>query len=311
MTPTEQIIGHAGILRQLQEAAKSRPHHAYLFVGPEHIGKSMVADHLARLLLCETHQGCGACAHCLLVAAGNHPDYHRVSEEKLGIDDIRKLKSDFTLTPHSAPYRVAVMPGADRLGIPAQNAILKLLEEPPGHTVLILTAPSEHSMLPTTVSRCQLIRFGLPTQEELQTGLGTEAGPVEDAIRAAGRRPGLAKRLLADESAMAERGTWEKILEQVVNADAAERLRIAGELAKDDALADILESWLALHQEALHGEITDNNNNLSSCATTLARMYTEPQLRHNITSLFDAIKRLRYNPNVQLLAEQTLLTLGE
>jgi DNA polymerase III gamma/tau subunit len=205
---------------------------------------------------------------------------------------------------------VAVIPDAERLAAPAQNALLKLLEEPPEHTVIIMTAPAEHALLATTVSRCQVVRFGLPTEAELRDGL--EASPQADELLSAARRlPGLLKDLQENPETLEGRKEAALLLQNVLAADAAGRLAEAKKLSERTDLDEVFTQWLGYHQEALHGELEVSEAALSDTAAQLAQLYSEPQLRHNITALFAARDRLRYNPNVLLLVEQTLLTLGE
>jgi DNA polymerase-3 subunit delta' len=168
----------------LRRALRSgRTHHAYLFAGPEGVGKELAARALAARLLCEGQiaadaDACGRCAACGLVAAGNHPDLHvidrglrqfhperKVRQSKglfLGVDLIRHfLIEPATTTPMRGRARVFLVREAERMNEEAQNALLKTLEEPPGRARLILVTSSALRLLPTIRSRCQLIPFDL------------------------------------------------------------------------------------------------------------------------------------------------------
>ena len=312
--PTWNIIGHQPAIDALARAvADNKPSHAYLFSGTRHLGKTTVARLFAGALLCgQAEAPCGTCGACQLYGAGNHPDYFELPrEEKLTIAQVRKLRADLSLKPHSAPWRVGVIPEADRLGIPAQNALLKLLEEPPAHTVLILTAPSPASLLPTTVSRCQQLRFTVPAADELRAALQDKGAQTDEAIRAAGRRPGLALSLLDDETALADRGAWRKTLIEVTAAAVPQRLKLAKELANDEHLTHVLDQWISVHHDALHGELEEESGGLSDEAVELARLYSEAQLVANLQRLVATRQRLAYNPNVLLLVEDLLLNIGE
>jgi len=174
---------------------RERVPHAFLFHGPEGVGKETLARGLAELLLCakpiETdvaadlagsvglerlRQGCGRCEDCRLVAAETHPDFHRVYRQlhrehpdpavrkrsgmELTVDVVRHFIIDrVALTSNRGRAKVFVVRGADEMNVQAQNALLKTLEEPPGATFLILLAASVEHLLATTLSRCQVVRF--------------------------------------------------------------------------------------------------------------------------------------------------------
>lgn len=304
------IIGHHRVTGDLREAvAADRIGHAYLFTGPRHLGKRAVARLLASALLCEKKGPCGECAPCKLRLAGNHPDLIELERDnKIGIADVRKLKAELTLTPHSASYRVGIIPDLERLGDPAQNALLKLLEEPPGRAVLILTAISAKSLLPTTVSRCAHLAFGLVGDEEMREALKEPA--ITELLQAAGGRPGLALRLVKNPEELESRVRWQEMLEETVSADPGKRLVTAKQLAEAEELPDILDHWITLHRLALRAEL-ELTPEPPPNVTRLARQFSEPQLVGNLRTLVAARRSLSYNPNVLLRIENTLLKLGE
>ena len=172
------LLGHAGQIEKLRSSsAKGRLAHAYAFVGPSGIGKKRFAFELAKCLLCESHtdvdlDSCGQCSSCQQVAAGTHPDVLAVSlpEGKrelpiklfIGEDQTRGkagLCYDLSLKPMSGRRRVAIIDDAEALNDESANAMLKTLEEPPPHSVLILIATSADLLLPTIRSRCQVVSF--------------------------------------------------------------------------------------------------------------------------------------------------------
>ena len=187
--------------RIIQQAlASRRMPHAYLFAGPEGVGREMLAGRLVQLLLCESpvrqplpealagaiesgqgQDACGQCTDCRLVAAGTHPDLHviyrqlnrlhsdaKIRRQKalfLSVDVIREFVVDRVGTRAvRGRAKVFVIREAERLNDPAQNCLLKTLEEPPTDTFLILVTAAMDRMLPTTRSRCQQVHFlALPT----------------------------------------------------------------------------------------------------------------------------------------------------
>jgi len=195
-------VGHQGFAQRLIQKAVTRDRvpHAYLFHGPDGVGKEMLAGGLAQLLLCESpvdrslqgatasfvgvdslRMGCGTCADCRSVTARSHPDLHVIYRQlnrehpdadvrkrkalEIGVDVLRCFIIDKVgLTAHRGRAKVFLIREADRITPQAQNALLKTLEEPPGATFLILLVESLDRLLPTTLSRCQVVRFdALPT----------------------------------------------------------------------------------------------------------------------------------------------------
>jgi DNA polymerase III delta' subunit len=210
-------------LAVLRRALRSgRTPHAYLFEGPEGVGKEMAAQALAARLLCTAAgpadaEACGSCASCRLLAvdterhglaSGNHPDFHLIHRGLhklhpdravraarglfLAVDLVRHfLIEPAASKPTIGPRRVFLIRDAERMNEEAQNALLKTLEEPPGQTVLILVTASAERLLPTIRSRCQRVPFGLLPRAFMEEQLArTGADPAAAralAVLAAGR----------------------------------------------------------------------------------------------------------------------------
>ncbi len=185
--------------------AADRPAHAYIFAGLEGVGKYKTAREWAKLLLCQkpqTKQGksgsfadsCGVCESCTLFEAGSHPDYAHVYKElleytkdgkdkktpvELPINVIREfLIEQVAIRPTLAHSKVYVISEAERLNVNSQNALLKVLEEPPAYCTIILLCTRLEQLLPTTRSRCQIIRFGPVDEDRIishLTGMGLDS----------------------------------------------------------------------------------------------------------------------------------------
>lgn len=189
-------------VRSIQRAfRRDRLHHAYLFHGPDGVGKEKLAAALAQLLLCGRpideaaagddseaagagvrRCGCGRCDDCRSVLAGTHPDLHIIHRQlnrehpdpsvrkrkglDIGVDVLRHFVIEKVgKTPMRGRAKLFIVREADRITTPAQNALLKTLEEPAGATVIVLLVTSLDRLLPTTLSRCQIVRFdALPTE---------------------------------------------------------------------------------------------------------------------------------------------------
>lgn len=181
--PWTPLVGHSPVLDQIRQAIRrDRLGHAFLFVGPDGIGKRRVATHVAQGLFCDVRSEseldpCGTCAGCRLVQAGSHPDYFEFAKpadkHELPIDVIADLCEKLSLKPARGKRKVAVLDDVDLLNEEAANAFLKTLEEPPLGAVLILLATSVEAQLSTIVSRCQTLRFSELATEEVASLLLT------------------------------------------------------------------------------------------------------------------------------------------
>lgn len=137
--------------------------HAFLITGPRGSGKTACADRLARALVCTgSRPPCGVCPACVRTAAGTHPDVVWVAqgEPSIKVEVIRALRSDAFLLPNEGERKVYVLDDAERMTQEAQDALLKILEEPPRFTVLVLVCYNEQSLLSTILSRCVRLKLG-------------------------------------------------------------------------------------------------------------------------------------------------------
>lgn len=187
------VRGHDQIVERLRTGAKAgRLAHAFLFVGPEGVGKRTFALKLSQALLCEKNpeallDPCGACPGCAQVEAGTHPDVITAGrpedKQELPIKVIREVCANFALKPVRGLRKVAIVDDLDAINDEAANAFLKTLEEPPPGAVLILLGTSPELQLETIVSRCQVIRFD-PIPEEDLVAVLLDKGIVADETEA-------------------------------------------------------------------------------------------------------------------------------
>lgn len=134
--------------------------HLYIFEGPRGIGKQTLARHIAALIHCESDNArpCGVCGACVKHQALSHPDLCIVkntdaSKKSIGVETVRSITSDIFVRPLLANHKIYVVPDAHTLSAEAQNALLKVLEEPPAYAVIILLATNAEALLPTVRSR--------------------------------------------------------------------------------------------------------------------------------------------------------------
>ena len=182
--PFRDITGHERPIALLKTAlSHGRLAHAYLFHGEAHIGKSLIATRLAQALNCDQpfeandQDSCGLCRSCLQIAARTHPDYVVIEPDpesatpQIKIEQMRDIDQYFIYKPLIGERKICLIDDADRLTIGAANALLKTLEEPPGHGLFILVSSRPHALPITIRSRCQLLRFTPPAQTQVEAAL--------------------------------------------------------------------------------------------------------------------------------------------
>src|SRR3954463_12191798 len=185
--PFRDVVGHTRLIDLLSRSVSgSTLPPSLLFAGPSGVGKHLTALAVAQALNCTyTTRGsgaraegsidaCGTCAACTRIARGVHPDVLRVSPGDSGsikIDQVRDVVDRAQYRPFEGRRRVVIIDEADALVAPAQNALLKTLEEPTPSSVFILVAARPDMLLPTVLSRCPQLRFRPLSLEEMTTAL--------------------------------------------------------------------------------------------------------------------------------------------
>ncbi|MBE2253985.1 MAG: DNA polymerase III subunit delta' [Myxococcus sp.] len=253
--------------------ARGHVHHAWLFQGPEGVGKELAAVGLAQALCCteQPNVGCGACASCRRVEKRNHPDvtlvmpedeqvqrglagrsdFERTPSRDIRIEQIRQLQERLAFRALESKTKVAILVAAHAMNASAQNALLKTLEEPPAGTVLILVSSAPEKLLPTIRSRCSKASFGpLPvaflTEHIKQHKKGVDDVTAAQAATMAGGS--LSRALDFDVDGLAERRDIIERFEALAPGDARGWLALAETLAEDRASAelalDVLQVWL-------------------------------------------------------------------
>jgi DNA polymerase-3 subunit delta' len=253
--PLRDVLGHRRLLSLLSRAAaRGTLPPALLFAGPRGIGKRKTALALAQALNCPNPMlrsagasapasdfdldACGDCASCRRIARGVHPDIVILAPGDTGniwIDDVRDVLTSAGYRPFEGRRRVAIIDDADAMTSQAQNALLKMLEEPPSASIFILVSSMPDALLPTVLSRCPRLRFGPLTTAEVAHVLMTNHEYSEaDASAAALEAEGSIGRALALQSAdlVDARETAQRVLEQSVRtSDPGRRIGLAKDLA--------------------------------------------------------------------------------
>jgi DNA polymerase-3 subunit delta' len=238
-----EIIGQEKSLALLRAAlANNRLHHAYLFSGPEGVGKRTTALALAMALHCVQGRGdaCGRCIDCARIRNRNHPDIREIEplpgKKEITIQQIREMEKDLQFRSFSGGRKVAILDPAVLLNQPSQNALLKTLEEPPKDSLLILIASSAGALLPTLRSRCLRLSFGPVPREALTDFLSSIKGlSIEEAQLLAAvsmGSPGVALAIHESESREVRR-EWGRRLAALSPGDYRGAMTLAEALASD------------------------------------------------------------------------------
>ncbi len=162
----KDIIGQERAINILRNSIRrNRLTHAYLFSGPRGVGKRATALALAKALNCVEHsdEACGICLSCRKINDSNHPDVKVIEPQglSLSIAQMRELQKEISLKPLEGRWKIYIISEAEKMTPQAANSLLKTLEEPPPHSLIILVTSQEDSLLPTIISRCQRIKFDL------------------------------------------------------------------------------------------------------------------------------------------------------
>ena len=250
--------GQPRALAEISAMILGQAPHAVLLSGPGSIGKTTLALDLAAGLLCRdpnpAERPCRACRSCRQVAGGNHPDLHRLAPEGPGgqvkIGDAsnpdpgtaRHLIGELALLPAEGGARVAIVEQAHRLNEDAQNALLKLLEEPPERVTIVLCADDDECLLPTVRSRCARIRLSAVGGREIEDWLGelgaADAPQAARLARLADGRPGLALAYARSATAERLRGEIARGVLDMLSARRGVRLASIREMMKSAAALD-------------------------------------------------------------------------
>lgn len=318
------VIGHEWAETLLEgHIRREEMRHAYLLAGAPGLGRRTLALRFAQALNCPTPitpgQPCRKCRICQQIERQQHIDLSIIEAERVGgtlkVEQIRDLQRTLSLSPYEGAYRVAVLLRFQEANPNAQNALLKTLEEAPTKVILLLTADSGESLLPTIVSRCEVLRLRPLSSARLEEELLLRGLASEEAhllARVSGGRMGQALRMHADPDLLEQRVRLAKDLFTILAASRRERFALAEGLAKEkERLRQAFMGWLSLWRDVMLSAsgagLPLANPDLEGRLNGIAAAVGLAEARRRVSGLERALNQMDANLNTRLLAEVTLM----
>ena len=319
--------------------------HALLFTGTEGVGKQAAAVALAMACNCQRElpefkaadrssqdpvnssgefnlismDACGVCKSCKKITTGNHPDIIRIQPigPIIKIDQIRALLQTLAMKPYEAIIRVAILSEAQSMNAAASNALLKILEEPPSRSMLVLTATQKSDLLPTIVSRCQHVRFNPIPKERIASWLKKKHGLEQQAadILAEMANGSFSNAKMMVKNNWLQRRKW--VIEEMARLSLqpiAHLFAVAEKLSKEkEALAQSLEIIKVWFRDLIicrydAGKII--NRDVADKIKNASQKNNLPDLLSKVDAVQKTQNRLAANTNLRLTMESLLINLA-
>ena len=320
------LIGHEWAVDMLKKhVANGTTRHAYLFAGPPGLGRRTLALRFAQALNCQTPVStgipCGQCRDCRQIEAMQHADLTVIQADSEGgtmkVDQIREARRTLTLKPYQSSYRVSIFLRFQEANDSASNALLKTLEEAPSYAVLILTADNPEQLLPTIVSRCEVLRLRPLMVEKIHRELetrGLETGRAKLIAHISGGRFGYAMRLIENDSLLEKREGRLNDLLALLPASRVEKFAYADKLSKDkDSMRQAILFWLSYWRDVMlrtaqaESPLVNVDRNVE--IEDIAGRMDLSSARLVVSGLESALEKMDRNVNSRMLAEVLLLDL--
>lgn len=325
------LLGHAWAVDMLkQHITHDSVRHAYLFSGPPGLGRRTLALRLTQALNCPQPlapgQPCGTCKTCQQIERMQYADLAVIQAEKEGgtlkVEQIRAIRQSLVLKPYQGNFRVALFLRFQEANPNAANALLKTLEEAPSYVVLVLTADSPEQLLPTIVSRCEVLRLRPLPVETVEGYLkqhGADPANARLLAHISGGRPGYALRLLQDKDTLDFRAQRLADLQKLLQSNRRARFAYAEKLAArknesgeaKERLRETLLLWLSFWRDVLlcraGAETPLANVDCTPAIETLAGRLNLAEAYRLVAAAEAALDQLEGNVNPRLLVEVLLL----
>ncbi len=321
------IIGQSEVVNSLKAVLKDdSTRHAYIFSGPEGIGKRTVARIFAASLLCSARNSedrCEQCQPCHLFNSGNNPDFFVMEAEgaSISVDEVRRMQQDISVRPLYSGKKVYLIIDADKMTVQAQNCLLKTLEEPPGYAVIILTASNSNSLLETIRSRSIIYNFRKNTDDEIRACIlkssAIQSGSIDFIVSYADGVPGKALKLIESEDFRANRDKAIEVIMKLKDSKLIEVFNIYDFFEENkDNIDTILDIMLLFYRDLLIAKKSGNENILinsdkKDIILKNVDRFAISKLIENIASIENTRRNIKQNANYQLVIEVMLMKLQE
>lgn len=318
----DRIIGHSRQKDFLRRTlANNRLAHAYLFEGPEGVGKRLTALALARAVYCLEGNGCGDCVPCRKIDHNNHPDLQIIEPDgqKIKIEQIRELQRTLSFKPVESSRRICLIDQADKMNAAAANSLLKTLEEPSAETLIILLSARPEALLSTVLSRCQRLPFNRLPQACIESTLIEQRGFGRDEAHIIAALADGSFQLALDRDPDFYLKHRIEILKRVTALSPASilpLLELAKELsAEKETIPQTLELLQAFYRDLLlyiYGQPVEclANIDLQEKIRRVAAQEDTTSLLRKLSALNECQRNLERNVNPQLNMEVLLLRLA-
>lgn len=309
-------IFHENIMDKLiASIRKGVSQHAYIFEGERGAGSEDASKLFAAAMVCEKREvsPCGNCNACILAKAGNHPDIHIISplkdKKSIVVDQIRELLKDAYKKPFENGKKVYIVAYGDEMNEQAQNAFLKLLEEPPEYAVFVILAENTESLLLTVRSRCETVKFPPVSEQKIKAVLEKGYKDIKNAdflARYSGGNIERAKKLAEEEGFMPLRSGAFELLPKLLSGKLLESYDIAefAEMNKEEA-ETVLELWLDFLRDIMliqNGmEKMAVNTDYRDKLINISNKFKEERIITAITELVKAQEMLRRSVSLHTL----------
>ena len=317
------IVGHERIITALRNfIQRDKIPHAFLFLGPENLGKATVALYFMKSIQCqEKIRPCGKCVSCLQIVQNLHPDTFLLQKkERIGIEEIRKLIKKLTLRPFISKYKICLINNANYLTREATNALLKTLEEPKGQTIIILIS-SEERLPSTLISRCIIYKFLSVSLTKIINFLGSitpkaEKNFLKQAALQSYGRPGLAVRYVKEPIKVKEKQQIISDLKKIIQDETSDfsKLNFVSSLPKNKReLKNILNIWSEWYRNLILAKL--NHYKLISDVLEredlikLSKRFSFNYIKNSISKINNTQTLLSQDINIKLLLENLVLDL--
>jgi DNA polymerase-3 subunit delta' len=321
----QEVLGQEQAIRLLSNVlTQARLAHAYLFAGPAGVGKHLAARQFAKALYCSApslsggYDACDACTACHKIDTGNHPDVVEMGPEgnTIRIEHIRTLQHRLSYKPYEDQRMTIILDGCERLTLPATNALLKTLEEPPAHALLLLLTSNKTALPLTITSRCQLIPFRALTSVHLRTILEQQGVDAETAAMTAMLSQGGLGEYGDLSEALAVRQRAHTLLTEVVHDRATAVFTQARKLAGKREQCEALLLWTALLcRDLVMLHVAPNrplyNDDLRAELSSLAHQFSIDALLDASGCIAQLQQYLGMNLNPQLVFERFVIHLQQ